>query len=297
MASVNISVANPIISVIIPCYNHGMFIEEALKSIEESERKDYEIIIIDDGSTDSETISKLEHLKSKGYQIISQMNMGAMSARNNGIRNSRGKYILPLDADNMIMPQMISKTIKILESDPSVSIVYSDRKMFGIINEINKVGPFILSEMLLGNYIDACAVYRREVWEKTGGYDENMQMQGWEDWDFWLSAFSNGYIFEYISEVLFQYRVSEESAITRLMDSPRLSEVKAYLFKKHSCLLYQEYVEINRLLYECKKKLSEFEFNEQNLIRSSIKYFYKWIHYCLVKVLRKPNNKSGFIKL
>jgi glycosyltransferase involved in cell wall biosynthesis len=277
MASINISVANPIISVIIPCYNHGMFIEEVLKSIEESERKDYEIIIIDDGSTDIETISKLEHLKSKGFQIISQMNMGAMSARNNGIRNSRGKYILPLDADNMIMPQMISKTIKILESDPSISIVYSDRKMFGIINEVNKVGSFRISDMLLGNYIDSCAVYRKEVWELTGGYDENMQMQGWEDWDFWLSAYSLGFNFRYIQEVLFQYRVLEESAITRLMSSPKLTEVKEYLFKKHSMLLYQEYVKVNDLLSDCKSKLSEFEFNERNLLRSSIKYLFKWI--------------------
>lgn len=186
----------PIISVIIPCYNHGIFIEEAIKSVEKSDRKDYEIIIIDDGSTEIETISKLEQLRLNGFHVIYQENMGAMGARNNGIRNSIGKYILPLDADNRIMPQMISKAVQILENDPRVSIVYSDREMFGIANETKKVGTFRLPDMLLDNYIDACAVYRKDVWTKTGGYDENLPMQGWEDWDFWLTAYSHGFKFK-----------------------------------------------------------------------------------------------------
>ncbi len=263
-------VSIPSVSVIIPCYNHGMFIEEAIKSVEKSEKKDYEIIIIDDGSTDIQTITKLEQLRLKGFHVISQENTGAMGARNNGIRHSKGKYILPLDADNRIMPQMLSKTVQILEDDLTVSIVYSDREMFGTINETEKVKPFRLSDMLISNYIDACAIYRKDVWEKTGGYDENLPMQGWEDWDFWLTAYSLGFKFKYIPEVLFQYRVMEESAITRFMESPKLTEVKEYLFKKHSMLLYKEYINV-------KKELSEFEFNEKNLLRSAIKYLYKWI--------------------
>jgi len=70
----------------------------------------------------------------------------------------------------------------------------------------------------------------------------------------------------------------EESAITRLMESPKLTLVKEYLFKKHSLLLYKEYVNV-------KKKLSEFEFNERNLLRSAIKYLYKWIMKIFKKVI------------
>ena len=92
----------PLISIVIPCYNHGQYIDEAIISVEEYKNKDYEIIIINDGSTDNFTNIRLEELKEGGYNVIVQKNQGLGKTRNNGIKIANGKYILPLDADNKI---------------------------------------------------------------------------------------------------------------------------------------------------------------------------------------------------
>jgi len=212
----------PLISVVIPCYNQGQYIDEAIKSVEEYKGQDYEIIIINDGSTDDFTNKRLKELRDDGYNVIFQDNQGLGKTRNNGIRIAKGKYILPLDADNMIKPEYISRAIDIFNADPGISIVYSDRHVFGDLNILNKVGEFDLSTIYKGSYIDACAVYRKDVWNEIGGYDENMPTQGLEDWDFWLSAAEKGFRFFYIPEPLFYYRVLENSMCRLITKNPEL---------------------------------------------------------------------------
>ncbi len=104
------------LSIIIPCFNHGLFLQEALDSIVKHEiLYTYEILIIDDGSTDEYTLNKLEELKKQGYHIIHQPNKGPAFARNTAIQNAKGNYILTLDADNKITGEYINKSIPILE--------------------------------------------------------------------------------------------------------------------------------------------------------------------------------------
>lgn len=274
----NIEISNclqPIISVIIPCYNHGKYITEAIDSIEKSTRKDFEIIIINDGSTDKETIDQLEVFNKKGYIVLNQINKGAMNARNNGIKISKGKYVLPLDADNLIYPEMISKSVELMENDSSISIVYSDRMLFGERNGLIKVGTFNLPLMLIENQIDTCAVFRKEVWIKTGGYDENMPMQGWEDWDFWLTSYSLGFNFAYLPEPLFQYRVSVSSAIQNLMNSERLDEMKKYLMTKHVLLLNKEYKKLLERYNKYDALLKILENHNKTILYRIAKFIYK----------------------
>jgi glycosyltransferase involved in cell wall biosynthesis len=224
---------NPIISVIIPCYNQGHFINDAIRSVEEYRRKDCEIIIINDGSTDSYTINRLNGLKKEGYNVIFQENQGLGKTRNNAIKISKGKYILPLDADNKIKPEYLTRAIEILETKSEVSIVYSDKILFGKSNDIIKVGEFNPSKIIQSNYIDACAIFRKDCWFEIGGYDEKMPIQGWEDWDFWISAIEKKYKFFYIPEPLFFYRVSDNSMIYNLIISPKINELIEYIFFKH----------------------------------------------------------------
>jgi len=235
-----------IISIIIPCYNQGIYIEEALQSILQCEDKSiYEIIIVNDGSTDEITLNKLKEISAKGYTMINQANKGLGAARNAGIKAACGKYILPLDCDNKIRPEYIYEGIKLLDKDPSLDVVYSDAEYFGEKTGTWESGEFNLQRLMIENYIDACAIFRKSTWERIGGYDENMPVMGYEDWDLWLRiAFQNGK-FAYINRMLFYYRYSSKSMIHTVQKN-KLSIIFEYMEKKHSLYLNRLY--LNRLI-------------------------------------------------
>lgn len=98
----------PELSIIIPCFNHGKVIDEALNSVFEQSYNDYEVIVINDGSTDGYTNEKLSELERKGVFVLHQPNQGLATARNNGIKLAKGEYILPLDSDNRLKKDCIS---------------------------------------------------------------------------------------------------------------------------------------------------------------------------------------------
>lgn len=247
---------NPKISIIIPCFNHGQYLLEALQSVERCNNKDlFEIIIINDGSTDGHTIQVLKDVESnKDYRVIHQPNQGLGAARNNAIRQARGEYILPLDSDNRLRPAYITKSITILDNNPSVAIVYGNAWRFGDEELLWNIGPFDQQLLMVGNYIDACAVFRKKMWEDLGGYDDKMPVMGVEDWDFWLRASFKGYMFHYIPEVLFDYRVMDNSMI-RSLDKEKSKLVCEYIFKKHFVEYYQNFRKcylLQRYLFKAK---------------------------------------------
>jgi|GEM_PF-290482 len=224
-------------SVIIPCFNQGEFLVGAIASAEESINVDYEIIIIDDGSTDPKTQRILVSLEASGYRIIRQQNQGLANARNRGISIAKGQYILPLDADNRIRPDYLCKAIDILEHSPQVGIVYGDLEYFGEQTGIRNVPDFNLDILLIENYIDACAVIRKTVWESCGGYDANIPDKlGYEDWDLWLSASEQGWQFHHIAEVLFDYYVRSHSMVSACKIPANRRRLIQYLCQKHDNL-------------------------------------------------------------
>ena len=238
----------PKISIIIPCYNHGHFIREALESVEQCNDKSlYEIIIVNDGSTDSYTNELMQQLQKEGYHVINQKNQGLGATRNNGIRAAAGEYILPLDSDNKIRPEYIYKSIEILDNQPGIAMVYGDAQFFGDKDKRHVVGDFNLQQLMLENNIDACAVYRKSVWEAVGGYDEKMPAMGFEDWDFWLNLSFNNYKFHYVNEILFDYRILGNSML-RSIDVQRRKAVFKYMNEK-----YKNYINLNHVNEELLK--------------------------------------------
>lgn len=205
---------NPRISIIIPCYNHGQYIREAIDSVEKvTDKSLYEIIIVNDGSKDAYTIEMMDKLAAEGYHVINQVNQGLGRTRNNGIRAAKGDYILPLDSDNRIRPAYIYESIKILDAHPEIAVVYGDAQFFGDKDKRHVIGEFNLQNMMVENQIDACAVYRKSAWEAVGGYDENMPIMGYEDWDMWMNMIFKNYKFRYVPEILFDYRVLGNSML------------------------------------------------------------------------------------
>ena len=235
------------VSIVIPCYNHGQYIQETIDSID-AQKINYpiEIIIVDDGSSDADTLQKLDDLKQFNYTIIHQTNGGPGKARNTGIEIAVGKYILPLDADNKLNPDYINKAVPLLEKNQA-DIVYAAPVFFGdtsIKNRQFKVRPFDDLGLVTGNCADACAIFRKEVWAKNGGYDAFMPSYGFEDWDFWIAASKNNFVFHFINEKLYYYRVVQNSMISAFDNKERTVIIHRYLAKKHADFFLEKLVKI-----------------------------------------------------
>jgi glycosyltransferase involved in cell wall biosynthesis len=221
------------LSIVVPCHDDGAFLAEAVESAERSAPDGAELVIVDDGSTDEPTLSRLAALRRAGYRVIDQENAGLAAARNRGIAASRGRYLLPLDADNRLLPDFAAAAVAVLESEPGVGVVYGDRVEFGARSGRVEVPELDLDSLLRANSIDACAVLRREVWEQCGGYDPAMPAMGWEDWDLWIGAAERGWGFRRLPLPAFEYRVRPGSMASRLHDAEVGVPLRLYMFDKH----------------------------------------------------------------
>ena len=222
------------ISVVIPCYNQGHFIDEAVGSVLAQTCQDFEIIVVNDGSTDSETNGLLKDYERLKTRVITTDNQGLAAARNNGIREAQGEYILPLDADDRIGPTYLEKAVQLLDARQEFGIVYCQARLFGAVETKWQLPEFSLEEMLLDNVIFCSALFRRQDWEQVGGYDESLTY-GWEDYDFWLSLLEMGRKVYRIPEVLFYYRVSADSMVRA---RPRQHKLETFtrIYHKHQSL-------------------------------------------------------------
>ena len=184
--------SNPLVSVIIPCYNHGKMIQSAIDSVLHQTYTNFEIIIVDDGSTDPTTISTINTLEEK-YLVIKQHNQGPSVARNNAIASSHGKYIMPLDSDNKLRPTYIEKAVERAETDGLIGVVYSNSQTFGKIVKQHVSGIFNIRTMLIYNPIDMCSLIRRTAFDSVNGLDKFMSKLGLEDWEFWIALYEKGW--------------------------------------------------------------------------------------------------------
>ena len=232
----------PCVSIIIPCYNQSGYLPEAVASVIAQTFSNWEIFIINDGSPD-DTNRVAQHLINiyPKYRInlIEKPNGGVADARNIGIHAAHGRYILPLDADDKLHPQMLEKTVALLESDPNIDIVYTDLQQFGISNQLIRAADYDFSQLVRNNQLNYCSLYKREIWDTVGGYDPNIC--GYEDWDFWISCGKKGYIARRLPEPLFFYRVKEVSLFTEAFK--RDSELRAQIILNHLELYDQTVVE------------------------------------------------------
>ncbi|MBO9998231.1 MAG: glycosyltransferase [Cyanobacteria bacterium SID2] len=235
----------PILSIVIPCYNDGEYLEDAIRSVENYPEPVTELLIVNDGSTDRLTQAVLDDLKQRDYHILEPPNRGLAAARNTGIQHARGRYILPLDADNRIRPEYIQKGIEILDRNPQIGVVYGDVEFFGNRRRIHRVPPFHLDILLQGNFIDACAVFRKRVWEECGGYDTEIpEKLGYEDWDFWLSVAETDWEFYHVPEVLFEYRVRSDSMVNACNIPENREKLFHYICNKHRTLYEPRWLQV-----------------------------------------------------
>jgi glycosyltransferase involved in cell wall biosynthesis len=235
----------PKVSIVIPCYNHGTYLQETLASIDKTIGSvPYEVIIVNDGSSDPFTNEFLGKLHKDNYKVIVQTNKGVCESRNVAIRAASGEYILPVDADNKLASSYLLKAAAILDEDPAISVVYCDAVLIGDQSGIYRAGTYNLQRLMLDNFIDNCSMYRRTMWEEIGGYESNRLVAGLEDWEFWLRASFAGYKFYYLAEPLFEYRVLANSGIRTLnKNKERNNQILDFFSKKMSQAFGLQYVD------------------------------------------------------
>src|SRR5207249_5487391 len=169
------------VSIVIPCYNHGAMLREALASVEQARNANMiEVIIVDDGSSEAETTRILNEAAEAGHCVVPQPNRGVGAARNAGIRLAKGEFILPLDSDNRLRDVYLKEGVSLLKENPSIGVIYSDAEYFGEKTGRWHVEEFDLLSLIRKNFIDVCALYRKALWEQVGGYDEQMPWMGLE---------------------------------------------------------------------------------------------------------------------
>lgn len=219
------------VSIVIPCYNDGKYLLEAIESVEKCDKNLYELIIVDDGSTDKFTIDLMKTLKKKGYIVYMIKHKGQSAARNFGVKKSKFDYLLFLDADNKIYPEYITEGIRILDKNPEIGVVYGDIKVFGLENYIKVQSNFDRALSIFVNHPDICAVVRRSLWKDCKGFDKNLFF--WEDWEFFINAYKNQWKFHHIKKVLFEYRLKRVSVNTQRFKRKNRIYALDYVYKKH----------------------------------------------------------------
>ncbi len=227
----------PKVSVIIPCYNYARYLPEAVESVARQTFNDFEIIIVDDGSTDNsaEVAARLkdEHPELK-MRVIDQSNSGQPAhSRNRGIAEARGEYILCLDADDMMEPSLLEECVKALHSNPQIVVAYPDQLHFENGNsKIIESQDWDMNRLTQTNLLPTCAMFRREAWKTAGGYKTNVR--GYEDWDFWISLGETGGTGHRIRKPLFLYRVNDSGVYADALERDR--KLRAQIILNHPSL-------------------------------------------------------------
>lgn len=254
---------HPLISIIIPCYNSGEYIEETLESVYKLTYTHFEVIVIDDGSTDKKTLAILDKIESEyKLSIIRQDNAGPSVARNNAIKYATGKYFLPLDSDDLILPDALEKLVKAANQSPEASVIYANNQLFGVENRLVYQRVFDSNAILHHNYIALCCLIKKEDFEKAGGFDEEMSKKGLEDWELWVRFSKHGFKFVHINHTCFKIRVQKTSRTFEVANK-NLMELRQYVMRKHSDLYISEF---DRLYHEHKNIKKSIDFTIGNRV-------------------------------
>lgn len=229
----------PVISIIVPVYNQASFIHETLNSLSNQTCTDWECILIDDFSTDESAVVAAKWCTVDArFTFYNNPKKGVSNARNFGISKATSKYVLPLDADDLIAPTFLEKIISTFNTNPNLSLVYSNVRFFGSKNHSYQLPEYTYKKLLTQNCFVITSAFKKEDWERVDGFDENLE--SFEDWDFWIRLLDENSLIFKIEEELFSYRKHAQGSL-----SNKFSTDVRYYFK-----LYDYIYDKNRALYD-----------------------------------------------
>jgi glycosyltransferase involved in cell wall biosynthesis len=235
-------VSGPAVSVIVPCHNGGRFLDQLLSSLQAQTFHDFEVIIVDDGSTEPETIATLAKLPPE-IRLVRQANAGLPAARNAGFRSARADLVLPLDCDDVLEPTYLAETVGALHSAPAdVGFVFTHMRLCGVLEGVYKT-RFDRFDQLFINRLPYCMLFRKSAWAAVGGYDESMG-DGSEDWEFNIRLAQANFSGIEITRPLFVYAIRPEGML--LSKTARLQGTMSRSIRSKHEQLYQPSMLVKR---------------------------------------------------
>lgn len=226
--------SSKLVSIIVPVYNMQDYLVETMDSLTACAYSPLEIIVYNDGSTDNSLdILKAYAGKDSRVRLFSDANSGVCATRNKAIREAKGEYILPFDADNILVQGYVEQAADVLDRSQEVKVVGCRIEMFGEKSGMMPLRKYSKQLLARKNMIDNCSMFRREDWMKTRGYSETIQ--GWEDWDMWIEMLKTGGEYVQLPIVGFKYRVRGGSR--RLSTRNKKNTVIASINRDHAAFV------------------------------------------------------------
>lgn len=200
------------VTIVIPCYNYGNYVKQAIDSALAQTMKPQRIIVINDGSTDDSKQVIDSYKNNPLVEIVHKRNSGVIGTKNLGLSMVGTYWTIFLDADDILDKDYIEKTVELANKN-SYDIVYTDMEYFGAVKDIFRSQPFNIFPMLQRNFVHNSALTKTSLAKQAGGYKKEMK-DGLEDWDLFLSLYEVGGRFGYLPEHIFKYR-QHEGALSR----------------------------------------------------------------------------------
>ncbi len=245
-----------LVSVIIPTYNAAPYVREAIDSVLGQTYPNIEIIVVDDGSTDTTKDLLQAYLHKGKITVISQENKGPAAARNAGMQKARGTYIAFLDADDVWLPEKLARQLPLFDN-PDIALVYADMEFFGTPFSFKTygemAGPFkrgaVVRKLIKRNFIaNSSVVIRAAILETIGLFNEDRKFFAVEDYEFYLRV-ARTHAIDFVAAPLVRYRLhSGQISQGRSAGYARLAALYAYLFtlpefKSYKFLIILKYIE------------------------------------------------------
>jgi hypothetical protein len=233
--------ATPRVSVLTALYNHSGYVLEALDSLAESTFRDFELLIVEDGSTDDSLDQVRDWLRAHGQLPVRLLrhpvNLGLPRARNAALDFARGEFAFILDSDNTIYPRCIGRLVEALDADSGAEFAFGMMQRFWDDGSLDLINHFAWEPVRLrdSNFIDAMALLRVDALRELGGFTCERDLYGWEDYDLWCRFAELGRYGVHVKEILARYRASE----TSMLSLTKLSHTDAYakLINRHPRLM------------------------------------------------------------
>jgi glycosyltransferase involved in cell wall biosynthesis len=229
---------SPLVTVVIPCYQVAQSISLTIESVIQQQYPTWEIILVDDGSTDDLQNQVASYLTLPTIHWISQPNQGVATARNVGASLAKGTYLLFLDGDDCLDPSYLTRCVKEMEQDLEVSLVYTDTMFFEAQSGLFVLPTYTLTQLLSGNCIPATALIRTAYFHQIGGYDVSFGYT--EDWELWIRYLSRWPKAVHLKAPLFFYRKRyAQDSLTDLNAHSQdriFDETRLRIYQKHYAL-------------------------------------------------------------
>ena len=224
----------PLVTLAMPIYNYAKRLNPTLQSVYNQDYTNFEITLVNDGSDDEYCLMKLDSLEGQeGIRIIHKENTGVSDTRNVAVREGKGEYILPLDADDMIYPGYLKTGVNIIKKNPKISPVYCDTVHVGEMQGLEKRPEWSKERLLQGPFIVNSSMYSREAYNSIEGY--STEMKGWVDYDLWVQMMDAGFIGKRIPKGLFIYFHHESEGKGSVSTSARqnMGELHKTVLERH----------------------------------------------------------------